>query len=233
MRVEHEADPLPFVAIVATLIRRSLAQRESTTSRLSGIRSTVEAGVTGTVVLRSLHDPQAATLDVERQLVTVRRGVAPNADVTITLDLDDPDAKPKVEGAARHPALAVLVGTLLDAPVRDWEVEAADFFARALADPDSPRPVRVVASDEGTERWFGLDNTSPADPVSPASPTAQVEIHAAASVLAESLSGSKILTEEVLAGRVQLVGDLRMLSVLTGHAIDHAMGNARRKGGVR
>ena len=227
MRVEHEADPLPFVAIVATLIRRSLAHRVATPNRFAGVRSALETGVTGTVVLRSLADPQAATLDVGRDVVTVRRGAAPNADVTITLDLDDPDAKPKVEGAARHPALAVLVGTLLDAPVRDWQTEADDFFAVAMADPDCPRPVRIVASDEGTERWFGLEGGSSDDAV------AAVELHAPATVLAESLSGSKIFTEEVLAGRVLLVGDLRMLSVLTGHAIDHAMGVVRSRGAAR
>ena len=145
----------------------------------------------------------------------IRRGADADADVSITMDLADADAKPKVEGAAKHPVLALAAAKLLEPPVGDWQAEADRFFERAMAHADCPRPVRLVATDvDGhgrQQQWGGAG-----DPV--------IEIHGQAARLAAAMSGSAVVAEEVLNGRLFVVADLRDLSLLTKYAIDHLFG---------
>jgi len=201
--VEIEADAVPIVRIVAALARRSLAQ-PSLAKRI--------AKLNGIVGIQSAADPQSATLRFDGDVVRVERGIAADADVTITIDLGDPDAKPKVNGAVRHPALTVAAAKLLEPPVGSWQDEADRFFTGALASPACPRPLRVVCTDDGTERQWGGDG----EPI--------VEVHGSAARLAIAMSGSAVLPEEILEGRLHVVGDLRNLSILTRFAIDHLFG---------
>jgi hypothetical protein len=170
------------------------------------------AGLTGTVTLQSAADPQAATLEFQAGRLLVRAPDAAGADVTITADLADPAAKPKLAGAVRHPQLALIAGKLLEPPVRPWEEEADDFCSRALASPACPRPLRIVCTDDGSSRQWGGDG-EPA-----------IEIHGPAGELASGLSGSTVLGEQLLEGRVQMVGTLSALSALTRFSIDHTFG---------
>ncbi len=203
MLVELEPDAVPIVRVVGAMARRTL-------SRWSGGGPIGRAN--GVIVLRSTRDPQAATLRIGNGLLRVERGVASDADVIITADLADASAKPKVEGAAKHPVLALAASKLLEPPVGHWRDEAEVFIGKALAHRDCPRPISVVCTDEGKQAHWGGDG-EPA-----------IEIHGTAELLAAAMSGSSVVAEEILAGHLYVVGDLRDLSMLTRFSIDHMFG---------
>ncbi len=203
MLVTTEADALPIVKVVAALFRRSLA--------LAGVASRT-ARVKGVAVLKSATDPQAVTIRLLGDRIEVERGVAANAAVVITADLNDSSVKPKLEGAARHPALALTVGKLLEPPIGPWRVETKRFMEAALKRPDCPKPIRVNATDDGTHDQYGGDG-QPA-----------IDIYGASDDLASSMAGSSLLVEAVLREDVSLIGDLRDLSILTGYGIDNLFG---------
>lgn len=203
MDVDVEPHAPPLVRAVGAMARRAL--RSPKTAKQA-------ASLSGTVTLRSATDPQAATLEFGGGRLLVRAPDGGAVDVTITADLDDPDAKPKLAGAVRHPQLALIAGKLLEPPVRPWQEEAEDFCTRALASPACPRPLRIVCTDDGTARQWGGEGR-------PA-----IEIHGSAHELAAGLSGSTVMGEQLLAGKVQMVGTLAGLSALTRFGIDHTFG---------
>ncbi len=203
MEVVTEPDPTPLVMIIAGTVRRSL-RAPGTAGRTRGVR--------GTFALRSLKDPQAVSVTLEESRILVRRG-ATGADVVISADLDlmaEPDPpKPKVSGAARHPRLALAAAKLLEPPLGSWQSEAEKFMEFALSSPEMPRPVRVVCTDDGAERTFGAVAGEP--PV--------LELHGTAHRLVNAMSGSTLITQDVLDGKLQVCGSLRDLSLLTGRAL--------------
>ena len=201
--VELEADAVPIVRVMGALARRSL--------RDDALAAKV-AKLEGVVAVKSATDPQAVSFRFERGALHLSRGVAADVDVTITADLDDADAKPKLSGAVRRPQLAMTVGKLLEPPIGSWEDEADTFLTAALDDADCPRPVRLVCTDSGRSRQWGGDG----DP--------RIEIHATADELASCMAGQAVLGDRLLAGHLTMVGDLRDLSVLTRYCIDHLFG---------
>lgn len=201
VRVERNA--VPIVRVVAAMARRSLNQPNVATQ---------VARVRGIVALQSATDPQAATLRIAGNAITVERGVADDAQVIITADLTDSAAKPKLEGAARHPMLALAAGKLLEPPIGPWTAEADRFVTAALASSACPRPIRVVCTDDGELRQWGGDGE----------PT--IEFHGPADALASAMSGSSVITEDVLAGHIDVVGTLKDLAVLSRFAIEHLFG---------
>lgn len=203
MRVELEPDAVPIVRIFGARARRALAD-EATAKRAAAVR--------GVVGIESATDPQRATLRFGGDVLRIERGVGADAGVLITLDLSDDSAKPKVRGAARHPRLALVTGQILDPPVRPWLVEADHFCTRALTHAGCPRPLRVVNDETREARQWGGDG-EPA-----------FEVHGPGDALAQAFSGSSAMAEDVLAGKLTVVGDLRDLSLITRFAIDHLFG---------
>ncbi|MEM7285311.1 MAG: hypothetical protein AAF480_03085 [Actinomycetota bacterium] len=201
--VELEADAVPIVRVMGALARRSL-QDQALALKVAKLE--------GVVAVKSANDPQAVSFRFERGSLRLSRGVAADVDVTITADLDDDDAKPKVTGAVRRPQLAMTVGKLLEPTLGSWEEEADAFLTAALADPACPRPIRLVCTDDGHGRQWGGDGE----------PT--IEVHGAADELASCMAGQAVLGDRLLAGHVAMVGDLRELSVLTRFCIDHLFG---------
>lgn len=114
----------------------------------------------GRVALRSVSDPQAATIAFARGRGVVRTGVHHPA-VTITADLDrlvGPGARrPKVRGALRHPVLTVGVARVLDVGPRDWKAAVDEFWRRAEGRPGRPPSLAVRCSDDGVEVRLGDD----------------------------------------------------------------------------
>ncbi|NOX30210.1 MAG: hypothetical protein GXP35_09200 [Actinobacteria bacterium] len=203
MLVETETDALPIVKVVAALFRRSLS--------VPGVASRT-ARVKGVAALKSATDPQAATFRLLGDRIEVERGVATDAAVVITADLNDSSVKPKVEGAARHPALALTVGKLLEPPIGPWRVETKRFMEAALKRSDCPKPIRVNVAGDATYEQYGGDG-QPA-----------IDIYGASDQLASSMAGSSLLIESVLAEDVSIIGDLRDLSTLTGYGIANLFG---------
>ncbi len=108
----------PFVLGVATMLKRSAAHPRLA-KRLRGM-----SGVLG---LRSSVDPQTATVRFAKGRIALSSGVASDAGVVITLDPNDASAKPKVEGAAKHPLFALALAKVMEPPKRPWQDEAAAF----------------------------------------------------------------------------------------------------------
>lgn len=201
--VELESDAVPIVRVMGALARRSL-QDQALAAKV--------AKLDGVVAVKSANDPQAVSFRFESGVLRLTRGVASDVDVTITADLDDGDAKPKVTGAVRRPQLAMTVGKLLEPPIGPWETEADAFLTAALSHDECPRPIRIVCTDDGRNRQWGGDGE----------PT--IEIHGDAQELASCMAGQAVIGERLLDGHVAMVGDLRELSKLTRYNIDHLFG---------
>jgi hypothetical protein len=177
------------------------------------------ARMSGVLVLRSSQDSQAVTVRFGRGRVALARGVAADADVVVTLDFNNmsgPDTPaPKVKGAIRHPRLALGVARVLEPPIGTWQEEAAAFWEFAKDAERMPRSLKVVCTDDGAEATFG--DTGEAD----------YEIQGSAEALKSVFSGSSILGEDFLAGKLKAVGSFEHASVLTGRSIAWVMGEGR------
>ena len=209
--VDDEAPPV--VRGVGTTLKRAAAH-PGLARRLARMK--------GVLALRSSVDPQQVTVRFRRGLIDLAPGVARDADVVITVDFNNltgPDAaKPKVEGALRHPMFALGVAKVLEPPSAPWPDEAAAFWDFAKDFPRVPRSLRVVCTDDGTESWYG-------EP--PAGGRAEYEIHGTAAALVSVFSGTTILGEDYLNGRICAVGSFEHGSVLTGRSIAWALGEGR------
>lgn len=196
----------PFVLGVGATLKRSAAE-PSLAKRLRKM-----SGVLG---LRSSVDPQTATVRFDAGRVALSSGVATDAGVVITLDPNDASAKPKVEGAAKHPLFALHLAKVMEPPRKPWHEEAAAFWEFASSTPRMPARLRVVCTDEGAVVTFG------------ASEGTVYEVHGTAAALASVFSGSSILGQDMLDGKVMCVGTIEHLSVITGRCIGWAFGEGR------
>ena len=201
--VELESDAVPIVRVMGALVRRSLRDQAL---------SAKVAKLDGVVAVQSASDPQAVTFRFGSGVLRLTRGIATDADVTITADLDDASAQPKVTGAVRRPQLAMAVGKLLEPTIGSWETEADAFLTAALAHDECPRPIRLVCTDDGRSRQWGGEGE----------PT--IEVHASAAELASCMAGQAVIGERLLDGHLAMIGDLRELSTLTRYNIDHLFG---------
>jgi hypothetical protein len=210
MDVVLEPDATPLVRIIATTLRESTADADVArkAERLRGV-----------FALRSAKDPQAVTMRFDRGRVALARGVAPDAQVVVTVDLDNmggPDApKPKVRGAFRHLRLALGVSKLLEPKARPWTEHAQAFWAFASARRDMPERLRVVCLDDGTTIALGASTGS------------QYEIQGAAPALVSIFSGNSVFGQDLLDGKVYAIGSLQHASVLTGSFLEWMMRGAQ------
>ena len=212
MDVLLEPDATPLVRIIATTLRDSAADRDVArkAERLRGV-----------FVLRSEKDPQAVTMRFDRGRVALSRGVAPDAQVVVTVDLDNmsgPDAtKPKARGALRHLRLALGVSKLLEPKARPWPEHARAFWAFAGARRGMPERLRVVCLDDGAALDLGTGGGPDA------SPSSCYEIHGSARALVSIFSGNSVFGQDLLEGKVYAIGSLRHASVLTGGFLEWMM----------
>ena len=208
MQVVLEPDATPLVRIIATTMFASLVEADVArkAERLRGV-----------FALRSEKDPQAVTMRFDRGRVELTRGVAPDAQVVVTVDLDNmsgPDAaKPKVRGAARHPWFALKVSKLLEPKARPWSEHAREFWESSHARSGMPDQLRVVCLDDGTE--LNLGNGADAK--------STYEIHGPAPALLSIFSGNSVFGQDLLDGKVFVIGSLQHASVLTGSFLEWMM----------
>src|SRR5207249_1251723 len=215
MDVVLEPDATPLVRIIATTLRDSTAD--------AGVARKAER-LRGVFALRSEKDPQAVTMRFDRGRVALTRGIAPDAQVVVTVDLDNmsgPDApKPKVQGAFRHLRLALGVSKLLEPKARPWTEHAQAFWAFAGARRGMPERLRVVCLDDGA----ALDLGTGAGP--DANPSSYYEIHGSAPALVSIFSGNSVFGQDLLEGKVYAIGSLQHASVLTGSFLEWMMRGA-------
>lgn len=199
-------DAPPFVLGVSAVLKRSAAQ-PALAKRLGRMK-----GVLG---LRSSVDPQTATVRFDRGAIALGSGVADDAGVVITMNPNDPDEKPKVAGAAKHPLFALNLAKVMEPHTGTWQQEAAAFWTFASAAPRMPSQLRVCCTDDGTDAVFGDANGS------------VYEIHGSATKLTALFSGASILGQDALDGKLHIVGTLEHASILTGRMIAWAFGEGR------
>jgi hypothetical protein len=204
-----EDDATPLVRIIATQLRRATAD--------PGIARRAEA-LRGVFALRSQKDPQAVTMRFGDGRVELARGVARDAQVVATVDLDNmsgPDpAKPKVTGGLRHLRFALGVSKLLEPPARSWVEHAQAFWAFAGGAPGMPATMRVVCLDDGTSLDLGNDAGD------------RYEIQGRAPALTSIFSGNSVFGQDLLDGKVFASGSLKHASVLTGRSLEWALRGA-------
>jgi hypothetical protein len=208
VQIVTEPDPTPIVRIMATTLRRS-ARDEKLAATMRKMH--------GVAALKSSTDPQAATLRFERGVVRLERGVAADVDVVIEADLatmnDPTPPKPKIAGAARHPQFALALGKVLDPPRGSWSDAARAYWSFAASYPGMPAALEVVETDTGERLLLGGGEP-------------RVELHGSPHWLAVVLSGNSVLGEDILAGKVQFVGALKYLAVMTGRSIEWTLNGA-------
>jgi hypothetical protein len=203
---ELHPDAPPFALGVSAVLKRSAA-RASLAKRLRRMK-----GVLG---VRSSSDPQTATVRFDRGRIGIAGGLAEDADVLITIDPNDADAKPKVKGAGRHLLFALDLAKVMEPPTGTWQEEAAAFWAFASPAPRMPSRLRVVCTDDVTEAIFGDGDDS------------TYEIHGTAKALTSVFSGASILGQDALEGKLLIVGRIEHVSIITGRSIAWALGEGR------
>jgi len=203
--VTTEDDPTPIVRVLATTIRRS-AETPSHERAIARMR--------GTLVFRSAHDPQAATIRFDRGSVHLVRGAAEQAKLVITADLalmNEPDApKPRVVGAEAHLLFALGASKALEPRYGTWQEEAVRFWAHCKDVPGMPSGLVAHCLDDGTEVTLGI--------------APQCEVHASAFELRNLFCGNTTVGERAFAGKVFAVGPLNYLAVLTGAGLHYSLG---------
>lgn len=170
----------------------------------------------GVLGLRSSTDPSCATVRFDRGRIAVATGIAEDASVVVTMNPDDPSEKPKVTGAARHPLFAMNLAKVMEPPTGAWQEEAASFWTFAAPSPRMPDRLKVVCTDDGSELVLGSNGDG-----------SVYEVHGSAEMLAALFSGSSVLGQAALEGKVKVVGTLEHASVMTGRFIAWAFGEGR------
>jgi hypothetical protein len=204
--IEIEPGAPPFVLGVGTMLKRSAAD-PSLAKRLQRMK-----GVLG---LRSSVDPQTATVRFERGRIALSSGVADDAGVVITMNPNDASEKPKVSGAAKHLPFALNIAKVMEPPTGTWQDEAAAFWTFASSAPRMPSALRVVCTDDGTGATFGNGGGS------------VYEVHGTAKALQSVFSGASILAQDMLEGKLMVVGSFEHGSILTGRSIAWVFGEGR------
>jgi hypothetical protein len=203
MQVGLEDDATPLVRIIATTLSQTMANPDMARKA---------ANLKGVFALQSAKDPQAVTMRFATGRVHLERGVASDAQVIVTVDLDNmsgPDApKPKVRGAVRHLKFALGVSKLLDGDKRPWTAHADAFWTFAADASGMPAHLRVVCLDTDETRDFGDINGA-----------VDYEIHGSATALAAVFSGGSVFGQDLLDGKVFGIGTLQHASILTGQSI--------------
>ena len=171
----------------------------------------------GSVALKSTVDPQAATITFNRGEISVVHGVRPDADMVISADLNTMgrpgSPKPKVTGAMRHLGFAMGVSKVLEPPVvGGWQGAVDEFWEWAADKAGRPDLLRVVCTDDDSERVVG----------SPGGST--IEIHGPAWVLEAVFTGGDHLGAAMIEQRLQMVAPFPVFSPFIGLATRRMLG---------
>jgi len=189
-----ERDPTPLVAATANDLASCMADADfaAATERLRGV-----------VSLRAAATPQAVTLRLDADEVSLAHGFDAAADVRVTLADDHAAPATEVEGAAEHPELAGWVERLLEPPEPGWEDAAERFWSVLSEMRGAPEGLLVVNLDTGDERRFGAEGGA-------------YQIHGPTAGLVAVLTGRAPLIVAAYEGIVFIRGSFPELSVLTG-----------------
>lgn len=193
--VHVEEDAPPFAAMIAGSLRDRLGDADFR-------RRTVElAGVGG---LRARTTPQAVTLRVGGGAVSLAHGIAEDADVTVTVDLENDDAEPEIAGGEGHEPLVEWLFALLELPTLDVRRAAERYWAVLHRMTGAPEHLTICDARGEQLAAFGAPGGF------------SYEIHGDSEPLLAVLCGRLPIVEAAARGLVFVRGSLPQLSVMTG-----------------
>lgn len=202
IEIELEPDPVPVVKIMGARFKRA-CRSPAFVRRVRSFR--------GIFALASPGDPQALTIDIEKDRVRLRRGVQDSPSIIVPFDfnrLDEPDYAPRVEGIMRHPLMGMRIAKLLEFAKANWVEAAERFWTHTRHLPYMPSAIRIVNEEDGRELTLGDGRA--------------VEIHGTATTLTPLFDGSAIFVRQLMKRRVSVVGNLKDIAAL-GNATQQMM----------
>lgn len=200
--VVTSADPSPLELIFAKKIRDAL-EHDSYAKEA--------AKVEGTFALKSLTDPQAVTFDCQNRVIQLSSGVANRCKLVIKVDLNNPAAKPKIDGLLKQPLLAIKAGKLLEFPEVSWADALKRFWEQHHETAGMPAGLTVKCIDEDRQLSVGQSEGG-----------AYFEGQAAA--LSEAFSGSSPLIQLLATGRISGRFTMEQVTVMSGATVQMMLG---------
>jgi hypothetical protein len=194
--IEVEEDAPPVVTAIARdlaacLRDRSFAER---TDRTRGV-----------VAIRSSDTPEAVTIRIDENAISVLHGVADDFNVVARAHLAGAgEPEPRIEGSDEHPELAEWAARLLEPPAPPWPEAAERFWGVLSGMPGAAAAVVVVDLESGERQRFGADD-GPA-----------CELHGTPDALVAVLTGRVSAMEAAYDGTILVRCSFPDLSVLSG-----------------
>lgn len=191
----------PFVLRIACRLRRA-----------SGVTTGDDAGVPlrGVAAIRSRVDPQAATIRFSADEIRVEHGTTVDADTTLWVD---PVSFASVEEAREvSDPFADAVDALLAPRPRPWQAAAREFWEATHDRPGTPRGIRVVCTDDGSDLVLGSGGV-------------EVELHGRAANLVAYFQGDLLLLTAIIGGLLRIRGSINDVSVMQGNGLAAALGD--------
>ncbi len=178
--VTVDRDPAPLTLIFAKKIRDALEHKDYAQEA---------AKLNGTFAIQSAKDPQAVTITCFDQTISLANGIQGKPDVIITINLNDPAAKPKIKGLIQHPLLTLKIGKLLEFPEVSWADALKRFWEQHHEVPGMPSGLTVRCLDEDRQLSVGQSDTS-------------AYFEGNAKDLSEAFSGGSPFVELLVTGRL-------------------------------
>lgn len=188
-----EADATPMVRLLTRTIRAALLLRPDALAVLND---------RGSVVIRSVSDAQAATLEVDGDEIRILSGSHAGADANISVDVDR-RLEVVTRDAEGHEELVATISDLLSPPLPSWGDAADDFWRLTGGDAGMPRSLVVENADDGEVLELG-------------SGLPRYTVYGTSDVLAGLFSGADAFLAQVYAGNLKVRGTLPQLSVMAG-----------------
>jgi len=201
-----ENDPVPIVLMFKTMLEHALSNRN---------HAEVAGSVQGSFSLVSTTDPQSLTIGIDDNVISIQRGVSRHSKITIHLDftkIAEPGYKPKLTGMFKHPLFAYKVGKLLTFPPSNWADDAKRFWDAAKSIKGMPGAMKLISTNEGRELMLGEGEDL-------------VEIIGSSLSLASLFSGSSVLINDLMQGKLQMRGTLKHMTVLSGVTLQSMVGS--------
>jgi hypothetical protein len=202
MDIKMEEDPTPFVLFIARTLRESAKDPH--------LRGTL-SDMSGVLALRSVCDPQRATLRFDREVVTITHGALDDADAVVEVEIGGPLTFVDTRGDLK---LVAEADEVLHPTLQQWRQGAMDFWALSHEDRGMPRRLIVNCSDDDSDALVLGDGLP------------SYEIRGPRVALERIFFGVDSILEAAFAGDIAVNGTLPQLSVLTG-----ASWKARFQGG--
>ncbi|MBT4159692.1 MAG: hypothetical protein HOC70_14055 [Gammaproteobacteria bacterium] len=193
VEVVTEEDAPPLVRVFANRFRLSL-QRPQSQDLVSSLETVFS--------LKSTKNAQAVTITVSKGKLELTHGVAPNSDIVVSMDFDNPKASTHMSGQWRHPFAAYRVGKLLSLPLPNWADSAKRFWAMTCNEPNVPAKVTITCTDEDRSLSFGEGETA-------------TEIIGRSAVLEDVLAGNTLMLHLVIGGKLRYRGTMEHLAGLS------------------